>query len=73
MKILTSIALAAFVSVSGSSRALAQDWEVFSSGTVDQVRAEILKLPESTGLETRGENGLTALTRRTQRADCQDI
>ncbi|MGB0953593.1 MAG: ankyrin repeat domain-containing protein, partial [Planctomycetota bacterium] len=40
----------------------AQDWEVFLDGNVEQVKAELKKLPEATGIHTRDEGGSTPLT-----------
>ena len=37
------------------------DWEIFGTGTPEQVNAEIAKLPEELGLEARTEYGMTPL------------
>ena len=37
------------------------NWEVFRSGTPEQVKAEIANLPEENGLEARNEKGGTPL------------
>ncbi len=38
------------------------NWEIFQSGTPEQVKAEIAKLPEDSGLETRTEKGWNGMT-----------
>ena len=37
------------------------NWKIFESGTPEQVKAEIAKLPKDSGLETRTEDGWTPL------------
>jgi ankyrin repeat protein len=60
--LLFAVAIALALSLSGLRLNFwAANWMVFEQGTREQVLAEVAKLPEETGLDTRNEIGMTPL------------
>lgn len=60
--LLFAVAIALALSLSGMRLNFWEtNWMVFEQGTAEQVLAEIAKLPEETGLDTRNEIGMTPL------------